>query len=73
MEQKWRDSADFQLVPVVAIDRLRTIDATVFKTTDADDDRLDRELRRRLVRGHVGLKDRRIVFTDEHCVGDSVG
>jgi hypothetical protein len=64
MEQKWPDSADFQLVPVVAIDRLRTIDATGFKTTDAEDDRLDRKFRRRLVRGHVGLKDRRIVFTD---------
>ena len=56
-------SADFQLVPVVAIDRLRTIDATGFKTTEAGDDRLDREFRRRLIRGHVELKDRRIVFT----------
>jgi hypothetical protein len=37
--------------PVVAIDRLRTIDATGFKTTDADDDSLDREFRRRMVRG----------------------
>jgi hypothetical protein len=64
MEKSWRDSADFQLVPVLAIDRQRTVDAIGFKTTDADDDRLDREFCRRPVRGHVGLKDRRIVFTD---------